>query len=87
MRVTNYWTGVAVIIGTAIALAALLVGRQSSDSPTHTITQAVVSEPAVAADGLPEVVVIAPQIRRQTVAMAERNTDSAPDRDSLRHHR
>jgi len=87
MRPTNYWTGVAIIVATAVALAALLAGRQSSDSPTHSTTQAAASEPTVAADGVPEVVVTAPQLRRETIAMSERNTDSTPDRASLRHHR
>jgi hypothetical protein len=87
MRSTNYWTGVAIIVATSVALAALLVGRQSSDSPAHSTTQAVVSEPTGAADGLPEVVVTAARIRPGTITMSERNTNSEPDRASLRHHR
>jgi hypothetical protein len=88
MRLTNYWTGVVIIIGTAVALAALLAGNRSVDSQIPSATQAAVSEPTIATDGLPEVVVTAQRIRPETIALSERDAEVERDKTSLRsHHR
>jgi hypothetical protein len=85
---TNYWVGVAIIVVAAIALVAFLSGRTRNDSPGQSNTQAALSEPAVGADGVPEVVVTARRNRPDTVALSEREVDAAASTSPIRaHHR
>jgi hypothetical protein len=69
---TYSWTGVTIIIAVTLALAMLLAGYRRGDSRPHTHTQAALIEPTTAAHGLPEVVVTAPRIQPQTIAMSAR---------------
>jgi hypothetical protein len=86
MQPKNYWTGVVIIIASVLALAALLVGYRSSDSPAQRSVQTTLSEPTVTADGLPEVVVTARRNSPKTVALSEGDTDIAASSPSRRVH-
>jgi hypothetical protein len=83
---TKYWIGVAIII--ASALAVRLTGWLPSDSRSHSRTQAAAEEPAMGADGLPEVVITARRVRPEAVALSARDTDAAASTSPARvHHR
>jgi hypothetical protein len=80
---TNYWTGVVVII--ASALAVWLTARLTTDSRSHSSTRAAAEEPTVGADGLPEVVITAQRrVRPEPVALSARDVDAAASTSPIR---
>jgi hypothetical protein len=84
----NNWTGVMIINAAALVLMASLAGCTQSDSRSNSSTPAALNEASVTADGLPEVVVTARRLGRETVALSEGGSEAAAGTSPIQaHHR